>query len=128
MPPKIFASSLKTTNPDSSSKASSGEPFLYLTTTGRKTGRRREIEIWFTERNGRFYVIAEYDTSHWLQNLRVSSDVQVRVGTTSLAARARILDPEKDAELVRAIQGLSREKYGWGEGTVVELAPRPRIP
>jgi hypothetical protein len=27
----------------------SGEQFIYLTTTGRKTGRPREIEIWFVE-------------------------------------------------------------------------------
>ena len=34
--------------------------FLYLTTTGRRTGLPREIEIWFTERGGHFYVIAEH--------------------------------------------------------------------
>ena len=32
--------------------------FLYLTTIGRRTGLPREIEIWFTERDGRYYVIA----------------------------------------------------------------------
>ena len=34
--------------------------FLYLTTTGRRTGQPREIEIWFTEDAGRYYVIAEH--------------------------------------------------------------------
>jgi len=34
--------------------------FLYLTTVGRRTGLSREIEIWFTERDGRFYIIAEH--------------------------------------------------------------------
>jgi hypothetical protein len=29
--------------------------YLYLTTTGRVTGQAREIEIWFTERDGHFY-------------------------------------------------------------------------
>jgi hypothetical protein len=28
------------------------EPFCYLTTTGRRTGRRRPIEIWFAVREG----------------------------------------------------------------------------
>ena len=38
-----------------------GEQYLYLTTRGRKSGRSREIEIWFTHRDGRFYVIAVTD-------------------------------------------------------------------
>lgn len=114
---------MKKTNPDSNSKDSKPEQFLYLTTTGRKSGRPREIEIWFTERWAHYYVIAEYDTSHWLQNLRASPDVRVCVGKTSFAARARILTSEKDLELLRAVQQLSRDKYGWGDGTVVELAP-----
>ena len=36
------------------------EEFLYLTTVGRKTGRVHEIEIWFVERDGRLYVLAEH--------------------------------------------------------------------
>ncbi len=32
---------------------------MYLTTKGRKTGRDREIEIWFTEFGGCSYVISE---------------------------------------------------------------------
>jgi deazaflavin-dependent oxidoreductase (nitroreductase family) len=83
----------------------------------------REIEIWFTEREGSFYVIAEYDTSHWLQNLRANSAVQVRVRGKSFAARARVLTAEHDAEILGAIRAFSSSKYGWGEGTVVELRP-----
>ena len=33
--------------------------FLYLTTTGRRSGMPREIEIWFTRVDGHYYVIAE---------------------------------------------------------------------
>src|ERR1700758_4726336 len=79
-PPKNFASFLKKINPSSSSNASrlAREPYLYLTTRGRKSGLPREIEIWFTERDGRFYVIAEYATSNWIQNLRTHPEVQVR--------------------------------------------------
>ena len=32
---------------------------LYLTTTGWKSGRPHEIEIWYTEWEGRYYVVAE---------------------------------------------------------------------
>ncbi|MBI3800677.1 MAG: nitroreductase family deazaflavin-dependent oxidoreductase [Deltaproteobacteria bacterium] len=33
-------------------------PYLYLTTTGRRSGQPREIEIWFTQCAGQYYVIA----------------------------------------------------------------------
>ena|SRR5437762_14380359 len=54
--------------------------FLYLTTTGRRTGLPREIEIWFTERDGRFYIIAEHgDRANWVRNIRAHSHVDVHV-------------------------------------------------
>jgi deazaflavin-dependent oxidoreductase (nitroreductase family) len=123
MPLKTFANSLKKTNPSSSLKANriDQSQYLYLTTRGRKSGCSREIEIWFTQCDGRVYVVAEYDTSHWLQNLRAHPEVGVRLGEQRFRARARVLDPDTDTELRHTIQELSREKYGWGDGTVVEL-------
>jgi deazaflavin-dependent oxidoreductase (nitroreductase family) len=97
------------------------EPYLYLTTRGRHSGQPREIEIWFTYRDHRFYVIAEYPTSHWVQNLQADPRVQVRLAGKNFAARAVSLSPE--TELHRAIQEQSRTKYGWGDGLVVELNP-----
>ena len=98
--------------------------YLYLTTRGRKTGQPREIEIWFTANNGRYYIIAEYATSKWLQNLRAHPKVEVRVGDNQFPATARVLSDERDGELVRTVQELSRTKYGWGDGLVVELLPQ----
>lgn len=94
--------------------------FLYLTTVGRTSGEPREIEIWFTEREGRFYVIAEYKTSHWVQNLLANPRVRWRVDGRDFRGVARVLadGPEHDA-----VQQLSREKYGRGDGLVVELSP-----
>jgi len=99
-----------------------------LTTRRRKSGRPREIEIWFTHRDGRLYVIAEYATSHWVQNLLAYPDVQVRVAGKRCVGRARILPVDADPELNRAVQDLSREKYGWGDGLVVEVTPSPQTP
>jgi len=116
---------LKTTKPSSSSKASSlnREQYLYLTTRGRKSGLPREIEIWFTEHDGRYYVIAEHATSQWLRNLKAFPDVQVRIADQCSPARARLLTSDSDPDLLRTVQQASRKKYGWGEGVVVELAP-----
>jgi|SRR5581483_6663568 len=98
--------------------------FLYLTTTGRRSLLPRQIEIWFTARAGRFYVIAEHGhKAQWVQNLQANSHTTWNVGNTEYRGRARILSSDSDADLYRAIQNLSRQKYGWGEGLVVELTP-----
>lgn len=93
-----------------------------MTTRGRRSGLPREIEIWFTERQGRYYIIAEHATSHWVQNIGANPEVQVRVAGKEFSANARKLSPESEPALVAAVQNLSREKYGWGDGLVVELA------
>jgi deazaflavin-dependent oxidoreductase (nitroreductase family) len=115
--------SLKKTSPSSSSKDNNlqKEQCLYLTTRGRKSGVPREIEIWFTHREGRFYLIAEYATSNWIRNLVACPQVEIRVAGNSFRAGARVFLPE--TELTRSIQQLSRDKYGWGDGLVVELTP-----
>jgi len=99
-------------------------PYLYLTTTGRRSGQPREIEIWFTQRSERYYVIAETGArAQWVRNLRVNPRVRWRVAEVSLSGRARVIDAAAEPVLNEAVQGLSREKYGWGEGLVVELIP-----
>jgi deazaflavin-dependent oxidoreductase (nitroreductase family) len=116
---------LKKTNPSSSSKSNNfdREQYLYLTTRGRRSGLPREIEIWFTRRDGLIYLIAEYPTSRWLQNLQAEPEAQVRIANEKFTVRARIVSPQTKPELHRAIADLSIKKYGWGEGTIVELIP-----
>ena len=97
--------------------------FLYLTTTGRTSGLPREIEIWFVESEGKYYVLAEFPDSHWVQNIVRNPHVRVRVGDLKFAATARALDPELDAAAWATAQRLEREKYGWGEGLPVEITP-----
>ena len=96
-------------------------PYLYLTTIGRRTGTPREIEIWFTRLDDRYYVIAEHgEQAHWVQNLMRNPRVRVRVGAEEFSAEASI---EADPETVRRVQSLSEAKYGWGDGLVVTLIP-----
>ena len=49
--------------------------------------------------------------------------MQVRVGERSFRAQARVLTEENDANVLSEIRAFSSSKYGWGEGTVVELRP-----
>ena len=98
--------------------------FLYLTTTGRHSGQPREIEIWFTARAGRYYVISEHrEEAAWVRNLTAEPRVQVRVDARTFPARARVVHESTEPDLATAVQELSERKYGWGEGLVVELTP-----
>ena len=102
----------------------SAEPkYLYLTTTGRRTGLPREIEIWFTPHRARYYLVAEHGReAHWVKNLLVNPVVHVRVGTRRFPARARLVDRRAERCLVAAVRRRFETKYGWGDGLVVELA------
>src|SRR6266513_1864887 len=102
-----------------------GPTYLYLTTTGRRSGLPREIEIWFTRLGERHYVIAEHRRrARWVQNLIADPTASVRVGRQRFRARARVVDARREPALARAVRALSAKKYGWGEGLVIELAPR----
>ena len=97
-------------------------PFLYLTTTGRKTGLPREIEIWFVEADGSLYILAEHGyKAHWVQNILANTRVHVRTGGRQWDGLARVLDPERDADAYLNARNLAREKYGWGEGLPIEI-------
>ena len=101
--------------------------FLYLTTTGRRSGQHRQIEVWFTQHDGRYYVIAEHLwEAHWVQNILADPRVTVRVAGEEFQAHARVIESDTELELHRHVQELSEKKYGWGDGLVVELVPDRR--
>ena len=101
--------------------------YFYLTTTGRRSGRPRRIEIWFTRHAGRYYLIAEHGLrAGWVQNLLADPAVRARVGTRSFRARARVVERGAERELVATVRMLSAAKYGWGDGLVVEISPSRR--
>ena len=97
---------------------------LYLTTTGRRSGQPREIEIWFTERDGRYYLVAEHgERASWVRNLRTDPRVTVRVDGRVFSASARVVDAATDTVLCDDVRLRSKRKYGWGDGFVIELSP-----
>ena|SRR5687767_11875200 len=100
----------------------SNEQFLYLTTTGRKSGLPREIEIWFVERDSRLYIFAEHGyKAHWVRNVLANPLVTVRLAGRKWKAWGRVLDPDTDSELYMDVQLSARKKYGWGDGLPVEF-------
>jgi deazaflavin-dependent oxidoreductase (nitroreductase family) len=97
-------------------------PFLYLTTTGRRSGLPREIEIWFTVRRGRYYLVAEQgERANWVQNILTDPRVRFRIGDQAYHGYARVVSARAEPALTKTIRRLSETKYGWGRGLVVEL-------
>src|SRR5215510_9144562 len=98
---------------------------LYLTTTGRRSGQPRTIEIWFTCYQGKLYLNAEHaQNANWVHNMLQYPEVQVRIKEQQFAGRARVLDRQADRVLWDTVAALSRQKYGWGEGLPVEIVLR----
>ena len=108
------------------------EEFLYLTTLGRLTGEPRQIEIWFVEREGHYYVVSELrNGANWVKNIKKVSKVQFSVGLRAnrkssrvgTRAKARLLEDDEDRELICQVCDLMDAKYGWSNGLVVEVRP-----
>ena len=96
-----------------------GEQYLYLTTTGHKSGRPHEIEIWYVRHGQAYYIVSEKrEAAHWVQNIRANPAVSFRIGETTCAGRASISD---DAALLQAVKAKMDVKYGWSDGLVVQL-------
>jgi deazaflavin-dependent oxidoreductase (nitroreductase family) len=100
------------------------EQFLYLTTTGHKSGSPHEIEIWFVEFAGRYYLVSEHrEKSHWVQNIQHNPEVTFRVGTQIFDGTGRVIHPDGNPELATTIRQLMDTKYNWSIGLIVELTP-----
>lgn len=95
-------------------------PFLYLTTKGWKSGRDHEIEIWYVELDGRYYIVSEgREKSHWVQNIKHNPVISVRVGKESFEGRGRIVTEQ---DLISKAKDMMNQAYKWSDGLVVELA------
>ncbi len=72
----------------------SDEPYLYLTTTGRRTGRPHRIEIWFAERAGRLFLLAGgRERADWVRNVQANPRVRVELGRDTRTGLAHVLEP-----------------------------------
>lgn len=90
-----------------------GEPYGYLTTIGRRTGRPHRIELWFAVDEGRVYLLAGgRERSDWVRNLLANPHVTFELGGEARAGTARVLQ-EGTAEDRRARELLVR-KYSQG--------------
>ncbi len=96
--------------------------YAYLTTVGRRTGRRHTIEIWYGERAGVVYLLAGGGHhADWVRNLRAEPRVRIRFGGPrdpgtdgGVDATARLVTDPQEQELARRL--LAGRYQGWREG------------
>ncbi len=93
----------------------SKEDYCYLTTTGRKSGLPREIEIWFGINGNSLYLLSGGgNQSQWVKNLLANPNVTVRIAKHNFNGIARIVSEEKEETTARHM--LAGKYQGWKEG------------
>jgi deazaflavin-dependent oxidoreductase (nitroreductase family) len=86
--------------------------YCYLTTIGRRSGRRHEIEIWYAPApdGATLYLLSGGgDRADWVRNLIANPGAEVRIGDETHRVVARILDQAGEEE--QAARRLVFEKY-----------------
>ncbi len=83
----------------------------YVATTGRRTGRLHEVEIWFGVVDDTLYLISgNGPKADWYRNSMASPTVTVRIDGE---ARTGVARPVEDATERRRVGELMGAKYPW---------------
>jgi deazaflavin-dependent oxidoreductase (nitroreductase family) len=102
------------------------EPFCYLTTRGRVSGRPHRIEIWFALDRSTLYLLSGgRERSDWVKNLRRTPEVTVELGGQVFAGLARVVDDPVEDERARA---LVHDKYAGSYGSDLSRWRRTALP
>src|SRR6266498_623997 len=81
-------------------------PYLNLTTRGRKTGLKHDVELWFAFEDYKLYFLA-HESSHWWKNIAKTPRIEVEVSEILFEGTGRIVQDKLDH-----ILELFRRKYG----------------
>src|SRR5207249_5559204 len=68
-------------------------PYLNLTTRGRKTGLKHDVELWFAFEDGKLFFLA-HESSHWWKNVVKTPRVEVEVSEILFEGTGRLV-PQK---------------------------------
>lgn len=83
----------------------------YVTTKGRRTGNRHEVEIWFGVVGDSLYLISgNGTTADWYRNALSNPQVTVRIQNDTFAGVARQVTDETERRFVGELMGV---KYPW---------------
>lgn len=92
------------------------DPTVDITTTGRRSGQPRRIEIWMMDVDGRFFITGTPGPRDWLANLRADPTLTIhltRAGVDVVAAAVEVRDPDtRRRVLEHAVTAWYREQRG----------------
>ena len=102
-----------------------GAPILLLTTTGRKSGRRRTVPLLYLEDRSAFVVVASFAGAPkhpaWYRNLEADPKVRVQVGSRLFEVEARRASTEEKATLWPRLVGLYPQYADYQKRTSREI-------
>ena len=106
----------------------SDQPYVWLTTVGRRTGLTRTVELWFGLRGTTLYFLAGGGPSAgWVLNSLAAGTVRVRMSGGTYRGQARAVEPGTDEEAV-ARRALAAKYQGWSEGKRLSSWARNSFP
>jgi deazaflavin-dependent oxidoreductase (nitroreductase family) len=92
------------------------QPYVWLTTTGRRSGQPRTVELWFVLAGRTVHFLAGGgEDAQWVRNADVEPEVAVRLGQRAYAGRARRPEPGS-AEEMSARHRMATKYQGWQPG------------
>jgi deazaflavin-dependent oxidoreductase (nitroreductase family) len=104
------------------------DPTIDITTTGRRSGEPRRIEIWMLDIDGRFFITGTPGRRDWIANLEADPSLTVhlkRHAGVDLAARATPVD---DAPTRRSVlEHMSASWYREQEPIDVLMTTAPMV-
>ena len=84
---------------------------MHLNTTGWKSGKRHEIEIWFVQYNDKYYIMSErLNRAHWVQNIMHNPRISFTVNHKTFEGNGRIIDNDKESKLAAEVSNLMDKK------------------
>jgi deazaflavin-dependent oxidoreductase (nitroreductase family) len=107
------------------------EPYAYVTTVGRRTGRPHRIEIWFAAEDGLVYLLSGgRERSDWVRNLQANAHVTVELGDQTHAGVARVLqagtfEDQRARELLVDKYGEGGNLDEWGRSSLAVVIEFP---
>ncbi len=105
------------------------EKYIYLTTTGRRTGRPHAVELWFAVAQGKLYLSHEGKYTDWMKNILNNNRVAFTIRRLDWEGTARIVGGGDAFETGKS--ALYRKYYGdatkeviddwFSESTIIEV-------
>ena len=92
------------------------QPYAWLTTTGRRSGEPRTVELWFVlHRRTVHFLAGGGEAAQWVRNADADPSVEVRLGQRMYTGHARRPVPGS-TEDTSARHRMAAKYQGWREG------------